>query len=431
MAKVRFVVRSKKIDNLSKIYIRYYENREIDITIPTELRILPKYWNNKSQNFSKRISYSSKFTDADKQKLEDEFINLKSLVLKKSNEGIEINKRSLTKIIYDYHHPGIKAKGIQLNNYIDHFIKQIESGKRLTDKGSKYQYSTVKTYKEFRTQLILYQEKRNIQLNFQDVTIDIYDDMLEFFRNKNLSINTIGKHIKILKRIMRAAHEENLHDSNQYNLRKFKVITADSPSIYLSLDEIQSMYELNLSEKPELELARDVFLIGCFSALRYSDYCRIQPNHIQIISAETRIIKINTKKTRTEVIIPFWHWMLDELIDKYPEGLPKTYEQKINFRIKAIGKLAGIDTPVSKTIYKNGDASEMTVPKYELIMTHTARRSAATNMYKHGIPPIDIMKITGHSKESTFMKYIKQSSEETAERITKQFRINRPLIGVK
>ena len=35
-------------------------------------------------------------------------------------------------------------------------------------------------------------------------------------------------------------------------------------------------------------------------------------------------------------------------------------------------------------IYKNGDPMEVTVPKYKLIMTHTARRSGATNMYKDG-----------------------------------------------
>lgn len=58
---------------------------------------------------------------------------------------------------------------------------------------------------------------------------------------------------------------------------------------------------------------------------------------------------------------------------------------------------------------------ELIVPKYKLISSHTARRSFATNAYKAGVPTIAIMKITGHTKESTFLKYIRVSAEENAE----------------
>jgi hypothetical protein len=58
------------------------------------------------------------------------------------------------------------------------------------------------------------------------------------------------------------------------------------------------------------------------------------------------------------------------------------------------------------------------VPKYKKISTHTARRSAATNMYLASIPTIDIMKITGHKTETIFLNYIKVSKEETAKNLT-------------
>jgi integrase len=54
-------------------------------------------------------------------------------------------------------------------------------------------------------------------------------------------------------------------------------------------------------------------------------------------------------------------------------------------------------------------------PKCDIITTHTARRSAATNMFKAGIPALSIMKITGHTTEKSFMKYIKITNEENAE----------------
>jgi len=425
MAKIRFLVRSKNKDTIARFYIRYYDSNKVDLTAPTELMIFPSYWNNKSQSFSKRISYNDSFSNEDKKRLEKRMLKLKTTILNEVNDGIDITKSNLKEIIYEFHHPKTVKTDLNLNSYIELFNKQIKSGERLTEKGTKYRHSTIKTYKEFKTILDLYQKDKKKKLDFKDITIDTYDKLILFFRKKNLSVNTIGKHIKILKRIMRASHEEKLHSNDQYTLRKFKVLTTESNSIYLDLDEIQRLYDEDLSKEPKKEIIRDIFLIGCFTALRYSDFSRIQPEHIQKSPAGIRIIKIITQKTGDEVIVPIWHWMLEELIDKYPDGLPKTWEQKVNSEIKEIGKQAKIKTPVSKTVYKDGDPSEETVPKHELIMTHTARRSAATNMYKHGIPAIDIMKITGHKKESTFMKYIKISKEETAERIAMGFRVEK------
>jgi hypothetical protein len=58
------------------------------------------------------------------------------------------------------------------------------------------------------------------------------------------------------------------------------------------------------------------------------------------------------------------------------------------------------------------------IPKHDLIKTHTARRTGATNMYLAGISTLDIMKITGHKTEREFLNYIRVSKEETAEMLT-------------
>ena len=56
-----------------------------------------------------------------------------------------------------------------------------------------------------------------------------------------------------------------------------------------------------------------------------------------------------------------------------------------------------------------------TLPKYELISSHTGRRSFATNMYKRGLPTLMIMSITGHNTEISFLKYIKVRQQEHAQ----------------
>ena len=55
-----------------------------------------------------------------------------------------------------------------------------------------------------------------------------------------------------------------------------------------------------------------------------------------------------------------------------------------------------------------------TTPKYDLVTSHTARRSFATNAFLADVPVLAIMKITGHKTETSFMKYIKMSSKDNA-----------------
>ena len=56
-----------------------------------------------------------------------------------------------------------------------------------------------------------------------------------------------------------------------------------------------------------------------------------------------------------------------------------------------------------------------------------ARRSGCTNMFKVGIPTIEIMKISGHQTEREFLQYILIDEEETAERLSVHPYFNQPV----
>lgn len=99
----------------------------------------------------------------------------------------------------------------------------------------------------------------------------------------------------------------------------------------------------------------------------------------------------------------------------YPKPISN---QKLNDYIKIIGKMAGLTQPVSITVPQGGTRVQVTIPFYDAMGTHTARRSFATNMYKHyRLPAFTIMKITGHTTETNFFKYIKMTREENAQLI--------------
>lgn len=125
-----------------------------------------------------------------------------------------------------------------------------------------------------------------------------------------------------------------------------------------------------------------------------------------------------TKKTKQQVIIPM-HPFLKAIRKKYKES--STTQSKrgksnttINKHLKELGRLANINSPI---IQRNSIKGETIKRKYELITTHTARRSFATNAFLAGIPPLSIMKITGHKTERAFMRYIKISQQDNANKL--------------
>lgn len=88
------------------------------------------------------------------------------------------------------------------------------------------------------------------------------------------------------------------------------------------------------------------------------------------------------------------------IFDKYRENgsiLPKPLSnQKMNKYLKELGEFAQINEEVITYKSIGGKRQEEKKLKYEMISTHTARRSFATNAFKSGVPSISIMRITGH-----------------------------------
>jgi integrase len=110
--------------------------------------------------------------------------------------------------------------------------------------------------------------------------------------------------------------------------------------------------------------------------------------------------------------------IMEKYKDKYDNSLPPSISnQKMNGYLKEIGKKAGLLERINITKYRGAQRITETFYKYDLISTHTARRSFATNLYLSDFPAISIMKITGHRTEKAFMKYIKVTQEQNADKL--------------
>ncbi len=403
MSRAKFILKEPKSKKDTLVYLTYnYDYHRFKYS--TKEKIDPKFWNQKEHRAkeSKQFSEHQEFNT----KLDNIQHAINNIFRKLHNDGMEINNQILKK------HLDSLLNGIPINTkkqtfieFCEVYIKECENNRR---------ESTLKDYEIVLKYLKQYNLKHKY-IDFKNIDLAFYNDYLAFLSNeKSLSINTIGKHIKTIKSFLNEATERGLNENLEFRKKKFKTVSEDSDSIYLNIKEVEKIKDLDLSKNPKLDKTRDLFLIGCYTGLRFSDFTHINPENINL--ENSTVIK-RTLKTGAKVIIPL-HRIVKEIIVKYDSKLPKSSSnQTMNERLRKIAKLAGIKDLIEITIKKHNLIEKTTHFKYELISSHTARRSFATNLYLADVPVISIMKMTGHKTERSFMKYIKISQQENADKL--------------
>lgn len=343
-----------------------------------------------------------------------------------------------------------EAKRVTLMEWIDEYIRQCESGERLKQKSTKnITPGTIKSYRTTKAQLEAYQEKRHKIIDFDDVTLDFYDDWRRFFlekknkagESKPYSPNTIGKHVKNLKIFLYAAKEMKLTTTTEFESSRFSADSVDVENVYLTDEQVQEMYETDFEDEKTIEKlmkqapsdeerdamkdqltrrtpkllneAKDIFTVGCLTGQRVSDYKRINESMYRKLSDDNEYIYLQQDKTGKWIYIPL-DLRVRAILTKYHGKLPHIYDQDLNERIKVIGRLLGWRENAGIT--ERHGMMEVPTQKmfYECMMTHTARRTFATNAYKRKISLSSIMVITGHSSEKMLRKYLKLDNEERA-----------------
>jgi len=287
-----------------------------------------------------------------------------------------------------------------LFGFFGKLIAQSESGVRLNPQtGKPITANTVRTYVTTLRHLREFCATSRKKIDFNDISLGFYGDYTEYLmKTAKLSTNTIGKHIQIIKLIMNEAFEMGYNQNIAHKTRRFVVLREKSDSIYLSKEELNDLEQVDLSAYPKLERVRDLFLVGCHTGLRYSDYSILKPENIH-----DGLIEITQVKTKDLVVIPV-HDAVYRILVRYGGGLPKSISnQRTNDYLKDVGEMTpGLSKEVLRSFTKEGKQQQTRHANWELLMTHTARRSFAS-----GTPNLTIMAITGHRTEKAFLRYIK------------------------
>jgi len=422
--RISYGATSARTDSKEYIQLKYYIAKSIN----------PAFWNpttnraKGTKDFPEHPEFNSRLNIIES--------TINSVFLKLENANIaptnEILKKELDKLLkpesIQFSADTIDVKKMSLLQFIDYLIDTTNN-----------KQSTVKSYKVVKKNLLDYQTEKKKVLNFKSIDIDFYNSFVDYLTNpktlKNkeglsvkhpgLSMNTIGTRIKVLKTFLNEANERNIEVSNDYKKKSFKKPSEETNSIYLNESELMKMY--NLETLPEcvellkkeykretlpehLSKVRDLFLIGCYTGLRFSDLSKLKSENI----TNENTINFKTQKTNQNVVIPI-HPIVREIFEKYDYQLPRAISnQKFNDYLKNVAMVAGINEMITTESTKGGFKVSHTTEKYNLVHSHTARRSFATNAFLSEVPSISIMRITGHKTESAFMKYIKMSATDNA-----------------
>lgn len=283
---------------------------------------------------------------------------------------------------------------------------------------------TRKDYQNTLNHLKGFDHYRGKVASWKGMGYDYYLDLTTYLQTiKNLKGSTIDKVIKNLKVFLSQADVQDNLEVNQ-DFKKtisgkslFSKISKDEAEhVYLNETEIEQITHADMGDKRLTEI-RDLFLVGCWTGLRISDLSRLEIGNIN-----NGLLTIKTQKTRQGVVVPVTE-ELQRILDKYPDRLPKIpTDQHYNRELKKVCKEAGINDMIMAEVKRGTLTVIAPAPKYELITSHTARRSFATNLYRRGIPSTQLMFLTGHKTEDAFLKYIKVSKEDNARDVAKKLK---------
>ncbi|GAA4036029.1 phage integrase SAM-like domain-containing protein [Flavobacterium cheonhonense] len=417
MASVNFRLRSKANKNVAiKVYLSTGRNNLIELN--TGFTINPKDW-------SDTTNRPKQNTDTNKQ-LFNELKKLDSYIFNNLNtdlsKGVLIDKFWLQNQINECFKRVEKIDSGLLKNHIQYIIDNANTRKIVGSPKIGISESRIKGYETFK-KIIEDYEKKSLkkQIHLLDINKSFVDKFINWLINsKHYSKNYAGKQIDNLKTVCLDASKMEIQ-TNPYikQIQGFTEPNDERFIVTLSFDELEQIRTCNKLTNEAHINARKWILIGCEIGQRGGDLLNITRENIRYKGGRMYLDLIQQKTKKSVTIGIINPHVIDILENEFPY---KVSSQKLNEHIKKVCQLAEINEIVegkklNPNAKKENPESMRKIrgfyPKWELVTSHTFRRSFATNYYKK-IPTAVLIGITGHSKESLFLDYINKSEDKDA-----------------
>ncbi|WP_312297972.1 phage integrase SAM-like domain-containing protein [Chryseobacterium sp.] len=406
--KVSFELRKEKMNANGLIPIQFVVRAEGSrIRKNIGASVLEKYWDGSrvKPNSKRESSNNYQFINDKLQKAEERINDIffffrasklefsKELFLKKFE-----SEKEVAKITFDF---------------FECFKEFVEVGKL-----SKA-YNTTKAQNTVKNFLQDFQKDRDYLIEFDSLNDHFFEELSRYcFIDKEIKNNYFAKIVAVLKTMLRWSIKKGYTDNR--NFEDFKASEHDIDIIYLTFEELMKLYEYEF-KTDRLNHVKDFYCMGCFTGLRFSDLSKL---HLANISNEHIILSLQKTKTQNHAIK--LNKYAKAILEKYKgtiyEPLPSISSQKFNDYIKECCELAEIDTLITINWFVGTKKVSKTVPKYELITSHTARKTFITNSLLLGMEPKAIKKIANIKKDAVLDKYMKVTEAFTDDQMDKAWK---------
>lgn len=246
---------------------------------------------------------------------------------------------------------------------------------------------------------------------FDQLNADLIAEYEAYLKGRGNSPNTVSFYMRILKAVYNRAVEDGLTEQRH----PFKsVYTGVEKTLKraISLNDLKHIKGLDLSLKPNLDFARDMFLF-CFytRGMSFIDMAYLRKKDLQ-----NGILSYRRRKTGQQLFIK-WERCMQEIVDKYPineteyllpiitkrdEDYRKQYTNelhRVNHLLKKIGKQ--LDLPILLTMY-------------------VGRHSWASIAKSRNVPISVISEGMGHDSENTTQIYLASLDTSVVDKANKK-----------
>lgn len=328
--------------------------------------------------------------------------------------------------------------GMLLTEYMTQYRDDMKSGRRLKRKKAvRLSEGYIDNVASALNHLCRYEAHNHQRVFLDQVDMDFQRSFVAFLISEGLSPNTIHTRMSTIRGTMESAFLDHLTYNEEFRNPDFVPSQEESDSIWLSPEQIEQLRTMDLAtikaikdrcnktgigkkrlaQLPRLDMklvrylgyARDIFVVGCLTGQRYSDYTRICRDMIVTIEG-SEYFSLRQRKTGKKVLIPK-DARVAEILDRYNGRLPMVSKLTYSRHIKLLAELMGwTHTPE----FDRPNACRHQRRFCDMVTTHTCRRSFATNAYASGVPLSSIMAVTGHSSEKNLRRYLKLQAEDKA-----------------
>lgn len=416
-------------------YLKDYENKfgerpiRISVTInktrmmtTVGFSVRPDIWDDRKQRVKPHKQNSQKQTSSEINEVLDTYV-IRFTEFEKECEG-KPSVEDLKKAMQGKIEKKKKAPRHNVMYYYDIFIREESIA-------AQWSRGTLQTINAFKKHLQDYAGNKPLTYFNDDGVTKLLNSLRSDLNFKETSIQ---KNYKVLRWFLRWAVRKGYLERQDMYRTQPKIKMLEQPVIFLTKEELLKLYnfqipsngtkvklkdldgneyEKTVEDAAALAKTRDLFCFCAFTSLRYSDMANVKRTDIR-----GDILYTTTQKTNDRLPIDL-NSFAKAILDKYKDcdfpgglALPVISNQKMNDYIKDVCELCEFTEPITKIFIQGGERVEETSMKWQLVSTHSGRKTFICFALASGIPPQVVMKWTGHSDYKAMKPYIDIAEKE-------------------